>query len=124
MMTTEKEFPPRPSPTVEQDGPGGLPGQAEWDLAPLRKYFAIIGTSFDEDKRLVIWVAEARRGFEGYINSVFNPNVRFYDAADARVYSNKLGFEPEGTVLKGETHPHLPEAARRGHPREDQAGAL
>ncbi len=33
---------------------------------------------------------------------MFNPDVRFYDAQDARVYNNKLGFVPRTSVLKGE----------------------
>ena len=78
-----------------------IPGQATCDLMPMLRYFAIVETQYDAEHSQLIWVAEARRGFEGYINSVFNPDVRFYDDADARVYSNKLGFEPEGTVLKG-----------------------
>ena len=99
-----------------------IPGQATCDLAPMLRYFAIVETQYDAEHSQLTWVAEARRGFEGYINSVFNPDVRFYDAADARVYSNTLGFEPEGSVLKGETHPHLPEAARRGHPHDGPSG--
>ena len=101
MLTREQEFPPRPTATVEQDGLRGLPGQANWDLAPLRKYFAILETRYDAENNRVVWLAEARRGFDN-VGAVFDPSVRFYDAADARVHDTTLGFDPNDHVLRGE----------------------
>jgi len=101
MLTTEKEFPPRPTPTREQDGLRGLPGQAHWDLAPLRKHFAILETRYDAENNRVVWLAEARRGFHN-LDIEFKPDVRFYDAADARVYQTTLEYDPAFYVLKGE----------------------
>ena len=101
MLTTEKGFPPRPTATVEQDGLRGLPGQADWDLGPLRKHFAILETRYDAENNRVVWLAEARRGFQN-LDSEFKLDVRFYDAADARVYQATLEYDPVLYVLKGE----------------------
>jgi hypothetical protein len=50
----------------------------------------------------VIWLMQAKRDFGSWVTDTVRLDVRFYDADDARIYSARLDFDPNGDVRRGE----------------------
>ena len=100
MLTTEKGFPPRPTATVEQDGLRGLPGRPTGTSDRCESISPSSRPAMTP--RTIGWSGSPRAtGFQD-LDSEFKLDVRFYDAADARVYQATLEYDPVFYVLKGD----------------------
>jgi hypothetical protein len=96
----DKVFPEHPGPQYKPGG-GKPEGKIAWDTAALQKYLKVLRVRYDEKRKHVIWLAEARRHF-GSIAGDAQLRVRFYDAGGTRVYDTRPDFQPNFDVRKGE----------------------
>jgi hypothetical protein len=99
LPTDLKEFPAGAKAEVKRGG--SLPGPANWGLKPLEEYFTLLKATYEPENNRVVWLAEAKRGFN-YIPFVVYLKARFYDAGNVRVHDTSFDFSPSGKVLKGE----------------------
>jgi hypothetical protein len=103
LKPTDKEFPDHPG-TAYKAARWQPSGLCDWDAAPLDKYFEVLKTSYDEKRKKVTWLVQAKRAIGGYVNSEVNPQAkcRFYDASNTRVHEANLSYGPRYDIRKGE----------------------
>lgn len=60
-----------------------LPGSAAWDLNALKRHFNIVKTTYDKEKREVVWLLETKRDISTELRGgAPRISFRFYDADD------------------------------------------
>lgn len=92
---------------IEAEPAGNLPGSALWDLGALKTQFRIVKTTYDREKREVVWILETRSAIATRPRDVW---FKFYDIDNVRLETVAIEYRPadvalaKGDKLRGVLH--------------------